>query len=101
MQIKRQDFLNEIKQEMELRETIRQAIRFTESKRLKEENTLRQVVRKLISEAKTSKIKVTGTIKRHGRYKKIRVVKFKRRKHYMRSHGHKQGFTEVKIESIK
>ena len=51
--------------------------------------------------SKTSKNKVTGTVKRHGRYKKIRVVKFKKRKHYMRSHGHKQGFTEVKIESIK
>tara|TARA_Y100000590_G_scaffold237758_1_gene267566 strand:+ start:5031 stop:5339 length:309 start_codon:yes stop_codon:yes gene_type:complete len=51
--------------------------------------------------SKAAKVKVTGTIKRHGRYKKIRVVKFKKRKHYMRSHGHKQGFTEVKIESIK
>ena len=48
-----------------------------------------------------SKIKVTGTIQKHGRYKKIRVVKFKRRKHYMRSHGHRQDFTEVKIDKIK
>ena len=48
-----------------------------------------------------SGIKVTGTIQKHGRYKKIRVVKFKRRKHYMRSHGHQQDFTEVKIEKIK
>ena len=45
--------------------------------------------------------KVTGTIVKHGRYKKIRVVKFKRRKHYMRTHGHRQDFTQVKIESIK
>ena len=37
----------------------------------------------------------------NGRYKKIRVVKFKRRKNYMKTHGHKQGFTEEKIESIK
>ena len=48
-----------------------------------------------------SDIKVTGTIQKHGRYKKIRVVKFKRRKHYMRSHGHQQDYTELKIESIK
>lgn len=54
-----------------------------------------------LTTSKTSKVKVTGTIKRHGRYKKIRVVKFKRRKNYMKSHGHKQGFTEVKIDSIK
>ena len=45
--------------------------------------------------------KVTGAIEKHGRYKKIRVVKFKRRKHYMRTHGHRQDFTQVKIESIK
>ena len=50
---------------------------------------------------KLSKMKVTGTIKRHGKHKKISVIKFKRRKHYMRSHGHKQSFTEIKIESIK
>ena len=55
----------------------------------------------LISGPKLSDIKVTGTIKKHGRYKKIRVVKFKRRKHYMRTQGHRQDFTEVKIESIK
>jgi len=54
-----------------------------------------------LTKSKTSKVKVVGTIKRHGRYKKIRVVKFKRRKNYMKTHGHKQGFTEVKIESIK
>ena len=56
---------------------------------------------KLIPNDKASSLKVTGTIKKHGKYKKIRVVKFKRRKHYMRSHGHKQDYTEIKIESIK
>ena len=70
MQIKRQEFLNEIKQEMELRKTIRQAIRFTESKRVKEENTLRQIIKKLISEG--SKVKVHDTTaKNQPRTKKI------------------------------
>tara|TARA_B100000614_G_scaffold96380_1_gene87066 strand:- start:1023 stop:1331 length:309 start_codon:yes stop_codon:yes gene_type:complete len=55
----------------------------------------------MLPTSKTSSIKVTGVVKKHGRYKKIRVVKFKRRKHYMRSHGHKQNYTEIKIESIK
>tara|TARA_B100001175_G_C19274354_1_gene525722 strand:+ start:133 stop:441 length:309 start_codon:yes stop_codon:yes gene_type:complete len=54
-----------------------------------------------LAASKLTKMKVTGTIHKHGRHKKIRVVKFKRRKHYMRSHGHRQDFTEVKIESIK
>ena len=55
----------------------------------------------VLTSAKLSKIKVIGTIEKHGRYKKIKVIKFKRRKNYMRTHGHKQGFTEIKIKSIK
>jgi large subunit ribosomal protein L21 len=35
-----------------------------------------------------------------GRAPKIIVFKFKRRKHYKRKHGHRQGYTSVKIESI-
>ena len=55
----------------------------------------------LVSESKLSKLKVTATVKKHGKYRKVRVVKFKRRKHYMRTHGHQQDYTELKIESIK
>ena len=46
-------------------------------------------------------IKIKATIQKHGRYPKVRIVKFKRRKHYMRTQGHRQGFSEIKIESIK
>jgi len=35
------------------------------------------------------------------RGKKIRILKFRRRKDYMRRQGHRQWFTEVKIISIK
>lgn|SRR5690606_21914141 len=44
--------------------------------------------------------KVTGEIVRHGRGEKIVVFKFKRRKNYARKQGHRQGFTEVKINDI-
>jgi large subunit ribosomal protein L21 len=44
--------------------------------------------------------RVTGEIVRHGRGKKIVVFKFKRRKNYARKQGHRQGFTEVKINEI-
>lgn len=44
--------------------------------------------------------KVEATIVKHGRDKKIVVFKFKRRKRYKRKMGHRQGFTEVKINSI-
>ncbi len=44
--------------------------------------------------------KVAATVKGHGRHRKIRVVKFKRRKNYLRRHGHRQSFTELEIKSI-
>ena len=44
--------------------------------------------------------KVTREIVRHGRGDKIVVFKFKRRKNYARKQGHRQGFTEVRINDI-
>jgi len=44
--------------------------------------------------------KVTGEIVRHGRGEKIVVFKQKRRKNYARKRGHRQGFTEVRINDI-
>ncbi|MDQ6887748.1 MAG: 50S ribosomal protein L21 [Gemmatimonadota bacterium] len=44
--------------------------------------------------------KVTGEIVRHGKGDKIVIFKFKRRKNYARKQGHRQGFTEVKINDI-
>ncbi len=36
----------------------------------------------------------------HGRDAKIRVVKFRRRKRYLRTHGHKQEHTKVEVVKI-
>ena len=44
--------------------------------------------------------KVTATVTAHGRYPKVKIVKFRRRKHYMKQAGHRQNFTEVKITGI-
>ncbi len=44
--------------------------------------------------------KVTGTVLKQGRAPKIIVFKFKRRKQYKRKQGHRQGFTEVRIDSL-
>src|SRR5688572_21442909 len=44
---------------------------------------------------------VTGEIVKHGRGEKIVVFKMKRRKNYARKQGHRQGFTEVRINDIK
>jgi len=44
--------------------------------------------------------KVTATVVDHGRDAKIVVFKKKRRKHYKRTKGHRQGYTTLKIESV-
>jgi len=44
--------------------------------------------------------KVTGEIVKHGLDDKIIVFKFKRRKNYARKQGHRQKFTEVRINEI-
>lgn len=43
---------------------------------------------------------VKATVLSHGRGEKIIVFKKKRRKQYKRKQGHRQGYTEIKIEKI-
>jgi large subunit ribosomal protein L21 len=44
--------------------------------------------------------KVTATIKSHGRLEKVRIIKFRRRKHHRKQMGHRQYFTEIEITGI-
>lgn len=44
--------------------------------------------------------KVTGTVVKHDRAPKIIVFKFKRRKQFKKTKGHRQGFTAVKIDAL-
>jgi len=44
--------------------------------------------------------KVTAEVLDHGRHDKVRIVKFRRRKHYRRQAGHRQYYTELKITGI-
>lgn len=43
---------------------------------------------------------VTATVDKHGRGKKINVIKFKRRKNYSRKQGHRQPYTKLTIGKI-
>ena len=43
---------------------------------------------------------VSATVVDHGRGPKIVVFKKKRRKHYKRKQGHRQGYTTITIDSI-
>ncbi|MEY3007924.1 MAG: ribosomal protein [Pseudomonadota bacterium] len=45
--------------------------------------------------------KVTAEVVSQGRHKKVKIMKFNRRKHHMKQAGHRQWFTEVKITAIK
>ncbi len=44
--------------------------------------------------------RVVAKVLEHGRGEKIRVIKFKRRKHYRRQMGHRQNYTRLEITSI-
>jgi large subunit ribosomal protein L21 len=44
--------------------------------------------------------KVTAEVVTHGRGDKVKILKFRRRKHSMKRMGHRQWFTEVKITGI-
>ncbi|HUK02064.1 MAG TPA: 50S ribosomal protein L21 [Steroidobacteraceae bacterium] len=44
--------------------------------------------------------KVVATVVRHGKGGKVSIVKFRRRKHYLRQKAHRQSFTEVKVTDI-
>lgn len=44
--------------------------------------------------------KVTAQIVRHGRGVKIHILRFARRKGFQKRKGHRQAFTEVRIQSI-
>jgi large subunit ribosomal protein L21 len=44
--------------------------------------------------------KVTATVLDHGRLKKIKIIKFRRRKHHRKQMGHRQYFTQIEITGI-
>jgi large subunit ribosomal protein L21 len=44
---------------------------------------------------------VVGTVVEQGRDAKVRVFKYKKRKHYRRTRGHRQSFTAVRIDAVR
>ena len=44
--------------------------------------------------------KVSVTVLSHGRADKVMIFKFRRRKHYRKTQGHRQSFTEIQIDTI-
>ncbi|AQS51334.1 50S ribosomal protein L21 [Paenalcaligenes hominis] len=44
--------------------------------------------------------KVTATVLAQGRHDKIKIFKMRRRKGYRRTQGHRQNYTEIRIEAV-
>jgi large subunit ribosomal protein L21 len=44
--------------------------------------------------------KVSAEVISHGRHDKVKIIKFRRRKHHLKRQGHRQWYTEVKITGI-
>jgi large subunit ribosomal protein L21 len=45
-------------------------------------------------------VTVKATVLSHGRHDKVRIFKMRRRKHYQKHQGHRQHYTELRIDSI-
>jgi large subunit ribosomal protein L21 len=43
---------------------------------------------------------VKATVVAHGRHDKVKIFKMRRRKHYQKHQGHRQNYTELRIDSI-
>lgn len=43
---------------------------------------------------------VRATVLAHGRGEKVMIFKMRRRKHYRKTQGHRQNFTEIRIDGI-
>jgi large subunit ribosomal protein L21 len=44
--------------------------------------------------------KVRATVMAHGRGDKVKIFKLRRRKHFQKTQGHRQNYTEVRIDDI-
>jgi len=45
-------------------------------------------------------VSVVATVVAHGRGEKVKIFKMRRRKHYQKHQGHRQNYTELRIDSI-
>jgi large subunit ribosomal protein L21 len=54
-----------------------------------------------IGSPKIENVSVVGEVLEQARDHKVRVFKYKKRKHYRRTRGHRQEFTALRIEKIQ
>lgn len=56
---------------------------------------------KMLTGSDVANAKITATVTSHGRGDKLIVFKFKRKKQYRRTYGHRQNFTELTINQVQ
>ncbi len=44
--------------------------------------------------------RVTATVLAQGKHDKVHIFKMRRRKHYQKRQGHRQGYTELQIDAV-
>ncbi|HXN15173.1 MAG TPA: 50S ribosomal protein L21 [Usitatibacter sp.] len=44
--------------------------------------------------------RVSATVLAQGRGEKVKIFKLRRRKHYQRTQGHRQNYTEIRVDAI-
>src|SRR5690349_24812298 len=44
--------------------------------------------------------KVSASVIAHGRGIKVKIFKMRRRKHYQKTQGHRQNYTEIRVDAI-
>jgi large subunit ribosomal protein L21 len=55
----------------------------------------------LLTGGDAEKAKILATVSKHGRGEKVIVFKFKRKKQYKRTYGHRQNYTELTVNDIQ
>jgi len=53
-----------------------------------------------VGNPRVASAKVVGVVVEQERDQKVRILKYKKRKHYRRTRGHRQYFTALRIEAI-
>ena len=53
-----------------------------------------------VGQPTVSGVSVTATVVAQGRGEKVKIFKMRRRKHYQKHQGHRQNYTELRIDSI-
>lgn len=54
----------------------------------------------LLTGEKVAGAKVEGTVLRQGRARKVLVFHFKRKKQYKKTRGHRQNYTELRVDKV-